>query len=172
MDDQAKRERIKEYWRKRREEKELEERKAIEKMRFLTNLERAKTFHRFMALKAVIEKFKNIVRWKNRNLRVCKELRHRIICREFFNKWRQITQKIWTERKLIAENCYNRHCVKMAWSAWQECYLIMQSKKLLAEDWYHLRLTGEVFRVWERVTAQTRLVMEVKQKQAEAHFNW
>lgn len=172
LDDETKRDRIREYWRKRRLEKELEEKKAIERMRFLANIELAKTFCHTRQLKRAVEKFKNLIRWKVRNKKVSIELRQRILYRDYFQMWRKLTVRIWEERKAKADACYNRHCKLVAWSKWHEFFLIAQSKKLLAEDWYYLRLSERVFRAWNRVTAQTRLVFEIKTKQAEAHFNW
>lgn len=172
MDEEAKRERIKEYWRKRRVEKELEEKKAIERMRYLANMEIAKAFNRERMLKSAIQKFKNIVNWKHRNQKVSIELRDRIYYRIYFQSWRNYTIRIWDERKAKADACYNLHCKMIAWKKWQEYYLIVQSKKLLADDWFQLRLSDRIFRAWNCVTAQTRLTYEIKMKQAEAHFNW
>lgn len=135
-------------------------------------MELAKTFSRSRQLKWAIEKFKNIIRWKNRNKIVSAKFRKQIIYRDYFRKWRKLTVRIWDERKAKADACYHLHCKLVAWSKWQEYFLIIQSKKLLADDWYHLRLSERVFRVWNRVTAQTRLIFEIKTKQAEAHFNW
>lgn len=141
-------------------------------MRFLANMEKAKSFNRSKMLKYAMEKLKNIVKWKVRNKKVSNEFRCRILYRDTFHKWRQLTVRIWDERKSIADACYNRHCKRIAWSIWQEYYLVAQSKKMVADDWFHLKLTEQVFRAWERVTAQTRLIFEIKQRQSEAHFNW
>ncbi|XP_031622944.1 uncharacterized protein LOC116340532 [Contarinia nasturtii] len=172
LDEEAKRERIREYWRKRRLEKEIEAKKALERMRFLTNLELAKAFNRSHLLKWAMEKFKNIVRWKHRNKHVSTELRHRMLYRDYFHRWKKHTNRIWEERKAKADACYHLHCKLMAWAKWQECYMIMRRKVWLADDWFHLRLSERVFRAWNCVTAQTRLIFEIKTRQAEAHFNW
>lgn len=153
-------------------EKELEAKKAIDRMKFLANMELAKTFNRSRLLKWAMEKFKNIIKWKKRNKKLCIELRQRILYRDYFQKWRKLTIRNWEERKAKADACYNLHCKMVAWSKWQEYFLIIQSKKLLADDWYHLRLSERVFRAWNRATAQTRLVFEIKAKQADAHYNW
>lgn len=141
-------------------------------MRFLANIEIAKAFNRSRMLKYAMQKFKNIVDWKKRNKQVSNELRRRILYRDTFQNWRKLTNRIWTERKSKADACYNRHCVLIAWQKWQQCYLIAQSKKMVADDWFALKLSERVFHAWERVMAQTRLIFEIKQKQAEAHFNW
>lgn len=172
LDEEAKRQRIKDFWRKRREEKELEAKKALERMKFLADLEKAKAFNRERLLKQAMKKFRNIVQWKVRNKKVSAEMRRRVISRNVFAKWRQLTIRIWEERKERAILFYNRSCLKMAWSRWQEDYLILQSKQMVADDWFHLRLSERVFQAWERLTAQTRLIYEIKQKQADSHFNW
>lgn len=172
MDEEAKRQRIKEFWRKRREEKELEAKKALERMKFLADLEKAKAFYRERLLKQAMNKFRNIVQWKNRNKKVSAEMRRRIIFRHIFGLWRQHTIRVWEERKERAISFYNRSCLKMAWSRWQQDYLILQSKQMVADDWFHLRLSERVFQAWERLAAQTRLIFEIKQKQADAHYNW
>lgn len=141
-------------------------------MRFLANLERAKIFHQIRLLKYGMRKFKNLIKWKNRNKKVCMEFYRRIYFRDHFVAWRNFTAKIWQERKAKAEACHNLHCKMLVWSRWQEVFLVTQSKKILAEDWYHLRLSEQVFRAWARVTAQTRMIYELKQRHAEAHFNW
>lgn len=172
LDEEAKRERIKQYWRKRREEKEMEQKKALERMRFVANLERAKSFHQIRLLKFGMQKFKNLIKWKVRNKKVCMELRRHICFRDHFVAWKKFTVQIWEQRKAKAIACYNLHCKMMAWSRWQQIFLVAQSKKILAEDWFNLRLSEQVFRAWARVTAQTRMIFEIKQRQAEAHFNW
>lgn len=141
-------------------------------MRFLENMERAKSFDQNRLLKMAINKFRNLVKWKHRNIKVSKELRYRIICRDYFKKWREITAKIWTERKAKADACYNLHLKMATWASWQQLFLIAQSKKMLAEDWFNYKITERVLRAWDRITAQTRLKIEIKEKQAEAHFNW
>lgn len=172
LDEEAKRQRIKEFWRKRREEKELEAKKALERMKYLADLEKAKAFNRERLLKQAMKKFRNIVQWKIRNKSVSAVMRRRIIFRNIFVKWRQFTIRVWEERKERAITFYNRHCLKMAWSRWQQEYLILQSKQMVADDWFHLRLSERAFHAWERVTAQTRFVLEIKKTQADSHFNW
>lgn len=124
MDEQAKRDRIKEYWRKRRLEKELEAQKAIDRMKYLANMELAKSFSRSRLLKWAMDKFKNIVKWKIRNKKVSNELRRKILFRDYFQNWRKLTVRIWDERKAKADACYNLHCKLLAWSKWQEYYMI------------------------------------------------
>lgn len=172
LDEEAKRQRIKDFWRKRREEKELEAKKALERLKFLTDLEKAKAFNRERLQQQAMKKFRNIVQWKIRNQTMSTEMRRRIIFRNNFVKWHQHTIRVWEERKERATTFYNRHCLKMAWSRWQQEYLILQSKQMVADDWFHLRLSERIFRAWEGVTAQTRLIFEIKQRQADAHFNW
>lgn len=172
MDEEAKRQRIKELARRRREEKELEAKKALERMKFLADLEKAKAFNRERLLKQAMKKFRNIVQWKIRNQNVSTEMRRRVIFRNIFMKWRQHTIRVWIQRKERAISFYNRHCLKTAWLRWQQEYLILQSKQMVADDWYNLRLSERIFRAWERKTAQTRLIFEIKQKQADAHFHW
>lgn len=172
LDEDAKRLRIKEYWRKRREEKELEAKKALERMKYLSNMQVAKAFCREKQLARALNKFKNMVKWKIRNRNVCREMYRRVICKNYFIAWRKHTIRVYEDRKNKAITFHNGHCIRIAWTLWFEHYLITQSKKMLADDWFHLRLSEQVFRGWERVTAHTRLVFEMKQKQAEAHFNW
>lgn len=171
LDEEMKRERIKEYWRKRRIEKELEQKKAIERMKFLAKLEVAKTFGRTIQLKWAMKRFKNIVDWKHRNNNVGIALHQRILYRDHFQGWRNYTIQIWMERKAKADEFYNLHCMSIAWMHWQENYQILQNKQLLADDWFYLRLSERVFFAWNRVAAQTRLVFDIKMKKAEAHFN-
>lgn len=141
-------------------------------MKFLADLEKAKAFYRERLLKQAMKKFRNVVQWKIRNKKVSTEMRRRIILRNIFMKWRQHTVRVWEERKERAISFDNRRCLKMAWSRWQQEYLILQSKQMVADDWFHLRLSERVFQAWERITAQTRLIFEIKQRQADAHFNW
>lgn len=141
-------------------------------MKYLANMQVAKSFDRQKLLKRAMDKFKNIVKWKNRNKIVSRQMHRRIICRNFFMGWRKHTIRVFEDRKNKAMAFHNQHCMKIAWTLWFEHYLITQSKKMLADDWFHLRLSERVFRAWERVTAHSRLVFEMKQKQAEAHFNW
>lgn len=141
-------------------------------MKFLADLEKAKAFNRERLLKQAMTKFRNIVHWKIRNKNVMHEMRRRIISRNIFMKWRQHTVRVWEERKERAISFYNCRCLKIAWSRWQHEYLILQSKQMVADDWFHLRLSERAFKAWERITAQTRLIFEIKQRQADTHFNW
>lgn len=172
MDEQTKRERIKLYWRKRREEKEIEAQKAADRMKYLANLELCRAFYRARLLKEAMEKFKNILKWKRRNKKVCVEFRRRIISKAYFQKWRKITLQVWEERKSKADACYDKHCMKIAWEKWQQIYVVTQNKQFLAEDWFHLKISVRVFRAWKGIAAQTRLVYETKEKLAETHFSW
>lgn len=172
MDEDAKRQRIKEYWRKRREEKELEAKKAMERMKFLANIQVAKSFNRQKLLQRSMNKFKNIVKWKKRNLKMSTEMHRRIITKKYLIQWRKHTIAVYEERKKKAMAFYNHLCMKSAWEQWMKCFLVTQSKKMLADDWFHLRLSERVFQAWERVTAHSRFVFEIKLKQAEAHYNW
>lgn len=172
LDEDTKRQRIKEFRRKRREEKELEAKKALERVKFLADLEKAKAFNRERVLKQAMKKFRNIIQWKIRNKNASVSMRRRIILRNIFIKWRQYTIRVWEERKERAIKFYNRHCLRITWSRWHQEYLILQSKQMVADDWFHLRLSERIFHAWERVTARTRFIFEIKQRQADAHFNW
>lgn len=141
-------------------------------MKFLADLEKAKAFNRERILKQAMKKFRNIVKWKIRNQNVCIKMRRRIILRNIFVKWHQHTLRVWEERKEKAIVFYNRHCLRIVWIRWQQEYSIVQSKQMVADDWYQLKLGERVFCAWERKTAQTRLIFEIKQRQADAHFNW
>lgn len=141
-------------------------------MKYLSNMQVAKAFCRQKQLTRAMNKFKNIVKWKIRNRNVSREMYRRVIFRNYFIAWRKHTIQLYEDRKNRAIAFHNRRCMKTAWTLWLEQYLITQSKKMVADDWFHLRLSERVFRAWERVTAHTRLVFEMKQKQAEAHFNW
>lgn len=141
-------------------------------MRFLENVERAKLFDRERLLKWAVGKLRNLVKWKIRNKKVSNEFRYRILGRDYLQRWRVITAKIWTERKAKADACYDLHCKMVALASWQQYFLVAQSKKLVADDWFNFRLSERVFRAWDRITAQTRLTFEIKQKQADTHFTW
>lgn len=141
-------------------------------MKFLADLEKAKAFNRDRVQKCVLDKFRNIVKWRTRNERVSREMYRRNVIKYFFKYWKTYTARVCAERLEKATAFSNRLCLKFAWALWQEKCLITQSKKMVADDWYHLRLSIRVFEAWERQTAKSRLIAEIKQKQAEAHFNW
>lgn len=171
-DEETKRQRIQDLKRKRKEEKELEARRALERMKYLGDLEKAKNFYRMRQYKKVIEKFQNLVILKKRNERVSNAFRKRLICRIWFNRWRKFTQHIWHERKLKADLCYRKHILRLGWVGLQNFYLIEHNKKLLADDWYDLHLTDQMFHIWHKKMVYRRMKYEIKLKQAEAHYNW
>lgn len=138
----------------------------------LADLGRAKDFYRFRTLKWVIGRFRNLIVWKKYNEKKSKEFHRRLVCRQKFDKWHRYTLRVWQERKTKAIVFYNRHCITIAWNRWQQFYLVEHSKKLLAADWYDLKLSERVFRDWGRVTAQRRLIVEIKMRKAKAHYNW
>lgn len=144
----------------------------MERLKFLADMERAKQFNRTRLLKIAMKKFHNIVDWKKRNENVSNKFRRRLLCRKIFNKWQNLVKKMWCERKSRADLCYNRHCLAVGWSLWQKYYLIEHSKKLLADDWFDMKLTEKAFRAWNCFTAQRRMIYEIKQRQAETHYNW
>lgn len=171
-DDEAKRERIRELRRKRIEEKERQAKLAMEKLKFLADLGRAKDHHRFRTLKRVFGRLRNLIAWKKHNERKAREFRRRLLCRRMFDKWHRYTVRIWQQRKATAVRCYDRHCMSVAWRRWQRFYLVENSKKLLAIDWYDMKLGERMLREWVRFAAQRRLIVEIKLRKAEAHHNW
>lgn len=171
-DEEAKRERIRELRRKRIEEKERQAKLALEKLKLLADLGRAKDLYRFRTLKRVFGRFRNLIAWKRHNLNKSKEFRRQLMCRRMFGRWHRYTVRIWEKRKVKAVRCYERHCMLVAWKQWQRFYLIENSKKLLAIDWYDLKLSERMFCEWVRFTAQKRLILEIKLRKAEAHHNW
>lgn len=172
QDDEAKRQRIRDLKRKRREEKELEAKRALERMKYLTDLEKAKSFNRFRYLKRAIDKFRNLLKWKKRNEELSNAFRRRLISQKWFSKWRKYTEIVWQERKSKADIFYRKHCLRLGWTNWQNFYLVEHSKKLLADDWYELHLTERIFRIWHSKMIYRRMTFEVKQKQADAQYNW
>lgn len=141
-------------------------------MKYLADLEKAKSFHRYRYLKVAIDKFRNLIKWKKRNERASIEFRRRLLCRIWFTNWRTYTQRVWQKRKLKADLCYRQHCLRLGWKIWQKFYLVEHSKKLLADDWYDLHLSERMFRTWHCKMVYRRMTFEVKQKQADAHYNW
>lgn len=144
----------------------------MERIKYLGDLERAKSFDRARLLKMAMLKFRNLVDWKRRNENVSNKFRRRLLCRNIFKKWQNLVKSVWNERKTVAEQCYNRHCLAVGWTLWQKYYLIEHSKKLLADDWYDMKLSEKAFRAWNCFTAQRRMIFEIKIRQAEAHYNW
>lgn len=140
-------------------------------MKFLADLGRAKDFHRFRTLKWVMGRFRNLVMWKKHNEKKSREFHRRLLCRQKFGKWHRYTVRVWQERKAKAVAFYHRHCITIAWKQWLQFYLVENSKKLLAADWYDLKLSERMFRDWVRVTAQRRLIVEIKMRKATAHYN-
>lgn len=157
---------------KRHEEKELKVLKAQQRIKFMVDLEKAMEFDRKRLLAHAIFKFRNMIRWQIRNRCVSDELRRRILVRSTLGKWKQHMICVWGDRKERAIAFHNRHCLKIAWAAWQRDYLIARSHKWTAQDWFDLRLSDRVFRAWNRSNAQTRHLFQVKKVQADAHFNW
>lgn len=146
--------------------------RALERMKYLADLEKAKHFNRYRQLQRGVEKLKNLIHWKRRNEQVSNTFRRRLICRIWFNRWRKFTRNVWCERKSKADECYRLHCLRIGWSILQSFYLVEHSKKLLANDWYELRLSERMFRTWHCKMIYRRMTFEVKQKQAEAQYNW
>lgn len=92
--------------------------------------------------------------------------------RTVFRKWKDHTDRTWNERKAKADECYRRHCLMVGMTLLRKFYYIEHSKRLVADDWYEMRLTERVIRSWNGVTAQMRMLFEIKRKQADAHYNW
>lgn len=172
LEEKEKRQRIKDYVYKRLAEKEYKIMNAQQRMKSLIDFETAKEFDHKRLLTHVMSKFRNIIQWKIRNQDVSIEMRRRTIFRHIFVKWEQHINCVWGERKKRAIAFDNRHCLKVAWSRWRQQYLITQSNKWTAVDWFNLRLSERIFQAWNRVTAQTRHLFEIKKMQADTHFNW
>lgn len=51
-------------------------------------------------------------------------------------------------------------------------YLVEHSKKLVAEDWYDMKILERSFSIWNCITVQNKLIMDNKIRQAEAHYEW
>lgn len=160
--------RIKDLTHKFREEKEL---KVRRRKKLLTDVEKAKNFDHERLIKFAMVKFRNIVLWKIRNQNVSTEMQRRIIFRNVFVRWQQHTIRVWEQRKEKVIAFYSRHCLKIVLDRWRNEYLICRSNAWLADDWFHLRLSERIFQAWKLVTVQTRKVSEIKQIQAETHYN-
>lgn len=141
--EEAKRQRIKEYWRKRREEKDLEIKKELDRSKCLAQNQLAQAFDRNRLLKQAIEKFKNIIKWKCRNENLALKMSVRMVYRNSFDRWRNFAIAAQEERK-----------------------------NKMVDDWRYFRMKEQVFRAWVDVTCQTRLVLEKKLQQADAHYIW
>lgn len=50
--------------------------------------------------------------------------------------------------------------------------MVEHSKKLVAEDWYDMKILERTFSIWNCITVQNKLIMENKIRQAEAHYAW
>lgn len=141
--EEAKRQRIKEYWRKRREEKELESKKELDRAKFWAQIEVAQIFDRNRLMKQAMNKFKNIIKWKIRNENVAHEMSFRIGYRNSFARWRNFTIAAYEERKIK-----------------------------VADDWRYFRMKERAFRTWKEVAYQCRMMFEKKLQQADAHYIW
>lgn len=167
-----KRQRIKDYVRKRQAEKELKVLKTQQRITFLINMEKAKEFDRQRLLAHVMAKFRNVVAWKTRNQNASDKLRQRIILRTAFGKWKQRMICVWSDGREKAVAHHNRRCLKAAWTRWQQDYWIARSHNWTAHDWFDMRLSQRVFRAWNRCIAQSKYLYKIKRMQADAHYNW
>lgn len=168
----AKRQRIDELRRKRHEEKQRKIQQEMERMKYIADIERAKQFDRFRTLKWVFRKFRNLIRWKKRNEQCAEEFWRTAIKIKFLLRWKERVNYVWDERKKRADIHYERHCVAGAFKLWRVYYFAEHGKWLVAVDWDDMRISERYFRVWNFVTAQRRMVYEIKEKQAEAHYGW
>lgn len=141
--EEEKRHRIKVYWRKRREEKELEIKKQLDRNRYVAQMEIVEAFNQNRLEKQVMNKFKNIIKYKIRTERAAHKMSLRIIYRSIFTSWRDYTASMIEERKI--KN---------------------------ADEWYQFRVKEHVFGTWMDEMLKSRLVLGKKLQKAEAHFNW
>lgn len=171
-DEAAKRQRIEELRRKRHEEKQRKIQKEMERMKYIADVERAKQFDRFRVLKWVFRKFRNLIRWKKRNEKCAMDFWRTSIQRKCLLKWNERVNYVWAERRKRADIHYERRCMATAFKLWHTYYLAEHGKWLVAVDWHDMRISERYFRVWNLVVAQRRMVYEIKEKQAEAHYGW
>lgn len=167
-----KRHRIDELRRKRHEEKQRKIQKELDQMKYVADVERAKQFDRFRLMKWVFAKFHNLMRWRKRNDQFAADFWRTTVQGKFLLKWKERVNYVWDERKKRADSHYERHCMASAFKLWHKYYLVEHGKWLVAVDWYEMRISERCFRILNALTAQQRMVYEIKEKQAEAHYEW
>lgn len=171
-DETTKRQRIEKLRRKRHEEKQRKIQKEMDRMEYITNIERAKQFNRDRALKWVFRNFQKLILWKKRNEYCAAEFRRTSLQSKCLLKWKECVDYVWQERKKRAQIHYERRCTRSVFKLWKKYYAVEHGKWLVAVDWYDMRISERYFRVWNLVTAQARMVCEIREKQAEAHYEW
>lgn len=171
-DETAKRQRIDELRRKRQSEKQRRIQREMEHLKFTADMERVKHFDRCRLLKWAFHKFRNLLRWRKLNEQLAVAFWRKTMQGKHLVKWRERVSYVWSERKKRAELFYDRQCVRMAFQVWHRYYLAEHGKWLVAVDWYDMRISERYFRVWKWMTTSHRLMYEMKEKQAEAHYEW
>lgn len=158
--------------RKRKEEKALKEKKRLEQIKYLADLERAKNFYHGLALRNGLKKFKNLIAWKIHNEKLSVEFRRQMLCRCVFKRWEKYAKNMWQARKFKADTNYNHHCMSIAYERWKNYCLVEHSKQLLADDWYDMKITEKILRIWIQIRSQTQMIFEIKWKKAQTHHDW
>lgn len=144
----------------------------MDRLKYVADMEKAKYFHRYRTQKFVIAKFRNLIQIKKRNEKLAVQFRNRMRLTKCFVKWKTYVDFVWIEKKERAEQHYKLHCLRFTFTLWQKYYLAEVSKRLVAEDWYDLKVCDHWFHAWHLYTNQCRLINEMKKRKAEIHWEW
>uniref|UniRef100_A0A1B0CEG2 Putative calponin similarity domain-containing protein n=1 Tax=Lutzomyia longipalpis TaxID=7200 RepID=A0A1B0CEG2_LUTLO len=172
-DEEAKKARIEALREKRRREKQEKIRREQERQTWLMNCRRANDFYRVHLLKLYgIGAFRKLLERKRtlENRAMAFRKRHRT--RIYFRKWRSYTKSLWDRKHEKAEAFHVTFILRQAMRLWKGNHLMEKAKFLVATDWYEMRLNERFFSFWLTWTKQEQIVLEIKMKHAEAHYNW
>ncbi|XP_055375830.1 uncharacterized protein LOC129608371 [Condylostylus longicornis] len=172
-DEEAKKQRIEALKEKRRQEKLARIQKERDRQRFLEISKIALDFARRKLLSRYgIEVFKQIVSKKRNNYRKAEIFRRKNLKRKVFAAWIKFFVEIWENREKKADYMYQTILRRTHFGSWQIYLQNERSKYMVAIDWYDLKITENVFKIWLGVTKLMKIVEETKTKQAESHYQW
>lgn len=172
-DEKAKQLRIREMREKRRQEKMMKQLKEQERLQYLENMKKAKEhYSRKLMANLGFRVFRLLMKQKRTNYKKAMLHRRRTFMRRYFFLWLRQTKTIWTEKRLKAEKLYHTVIIRRYFIVWIQVCKIRQSRMMVAIDWYEMKITEKLLRLWYLKSKTNKMLEAGKMKNAEAHYNW
>ncbi|KXJ71250.1 hypothetical protein RP20_CCG021052 [Aedes albopictus] len=171
-DEEARKKRYREMREKRKLEKLQKIIREQERQAWIANNQIAKEFRLLKLKRLGILAFKLLLGIRRDNERRAMVARKRFYKKKYFRKWWKLTNSVWEDKKLMADELANRKLMRHGMNGWKE-YCHEQRKKMqVAMDWWEVRQTEKVISVWIGRTKQSLLILQGKMSHAAAHYEW
>lgn len=146
--------------------------KERERHQYKENMKKSNDFYVHKLLNYGMKGFHDLIIQKRTNHKKALIHRRKMIMQTYYRNWQLNAKKVWDLKRMKADRHFQITMLKHYFAIWSHVHQIIRCKLLVAIDWYEVRITEKILKIWVEQTKCSKMIENTKLRKAESHFHW